>query len=227
MLELQVKVARLARDLKPELKYCFNNNNAGITVANTVSLQNGGVATDGHYVSQYPICAVAEGDDATNRTGRKIKLKSVRFEYLFRQQTNTHQAVKVNVMLVQKLQYSPNSWGTTPTDMQYLLDLNCAGCYSANSARSLEYKKNFRVLGTHVLTVPADNYTTQLRIKSGVHIFKMPHGGVEMQYNSTNAQALQSPGIFVVMFADYGDIATNALTGVQFNYACKSFFTDV
>ena len=68
-LPLAVKVARLARDLKPELKYCFDNNNAGITVANTVSLQNGGVATDGHYVSQYPICAVAEGDDATNRTG--------------------------------------------------------------------------------------------------------------------------------------------------------------
>ena len=112
-------------------------------------------------------------------------------------------------------------------DMQYLLDYNCAGCYSANSARSLEYKKNFRVLGTHLVTVPADNYTTQLRKKSGVQTFKMPCGGIKMQYTSTNAQALQSARIFVVMFADYGDIATGTLTGVQFNYACKSFYKDV
>ena len=133
----------------------------------------------------------------------------------------------MKIMLVQKLQYNANQYGTTPTDMQYLLDLNCTGSYSANSSRSLEYKKNFRVLGTHIVTVPADNYTTQLRIKSGVHTVKMPRGGLDMQYNANLASALQSPGIFVVMFADYGDIATGTLTGVQFNYICKSFFTDV
>ena len=61
----------------------------------------------------------------------------------------------------------------------------------------------------------------------GVRTFKMPRGGLEMQYNSTQAAALQSQVIFVVMVADCGDIATGTLTGVQFNYACKSFFTDV
>ena len=54
----------------------------------------------------------------------------------------------------------------------------------------------------------------------------MPRGGLEMQYNSTQASALQSPAICVVMFADYGDVGAN-LTAVNFNYACKSFFTDV
>ena len=44
-----------------------------------------------------------------------------------------------------------------------------------------------------------------------------------MQYNGTAASAVQSPAIFVVMFPDYGDIASAALTGVQFNYVCKSF----
>ena len=77
---LAVKVARLARELKPEFKYCYDYNNSGVSTANTVGFQNGGVATDGHYVIQYPLCAVSEGDDVTNRTGRKIKLKSVRFE---------------------------------------------------------------------------------------------------------------------------------------------------
>ena len=77
---LAVKVARLARELKPELKYCYDYNNAGVTGSNTVGLQNGGTVTDGHYISQHPICAVSEGDDVTNRTGRKIKIKSVRFE---------------------------------------------------------------------------------------------------------------------------------------------------
>ena len=55
----------------------------------------------------------------------------------------------------------------------------------------------------------------------------MPRGGIGMQYNGTTASARQSPAIFVVMFADYGDIASAALTGVQLNYVCKSFFTDI
>ena len=100
---LAIKVEKFARELKPKLNYCYNYNNAGVTVSNTVGLQNGVLVTDGHYVSQDPICAVSEGDDVTNRTGRKIRIKSVRFEYLFRQQTNTHQAVKVKVMLVQEI----------------------------------------------------------------------------------------------------------------------------
>ena len=52
----------------------------------------------------------------------------------------------------------------------------------------------------------------------------MPCVGIEMQFNTLTSSALQSPGIFVVMFADYGDIASVTLTGVQFNYACKSMF---
>ena len=73
--------SRLAREIKPETKYCYNYNNAGVSASNSVGLKNGGAVTDGHYVSQYPICAVSEGGDVTNRTGRKIKIKSVRLKY--------------------------------------------------------------------------------------------------------------------------------------------------
>ena len=50
----------LSQELKPELNFFYDYNNAGTTTSIAVDLQNGGFVTDGHFVSTYHICTVSE-----------------------------------------------------------------------------------------------------------------------------------------------------------------------
>ena len=55
----------------------------------------------------------------------------------------------------------------------------------------------------------------------------MPRGGVDIQFTGVGANALNDPAIFVIIRASYGDIASAALTGVNFNYLSRCRYTDV
>ena len=74
---LSVKVARLAWDLKPEVKYVqfYNNSNSnGTDISDFVGVLNN--LTNGEpYGLTYPIIALYEGDNYIGRTGRKIRIK--------------------------------------------------------------------------------------------------------------------------------------------------------
>ena len=75
--------------------------------------------------------------------------------YLFclfgRKMTNMHQSITLHFELVQWKQYVPSTLGTPP-----------------------DYLKNWQVLYKKVMTVPADNYTTQLRVKACEFCVVMP-----------------------------------------------------
>ena len=113
-LPLAVKVTRLARDLKPELKAAYFYNNAAqvgaIGSTDSLGIMNG--TNQSYYISNWPICAMIEGDDEANRVGRKIRLKHIDFAFFARQQTNTHQSITIHFELVQWKQYVPSTYGT-------------------------------------------------------------------------------------------------------------------
>ena len=67
------KVARLARDLKPETKLVTFYNNAGVDTKDTLGLFYN-TTTLVYYISNYPLVAVSEGDEQYQRNGGKIRL---------------------------------------------------------------------------------------------------------------------------------------------------------
>ena len=89
---LAVKVARIARDLKPELKCAYFYNNAAQvgTVGSNDSIGISNSASQNYYISNWPIGAMIEGNNEAQRVGRKIRLKHVDFAFFC--QANNQQA---------------------------------------------------------------------------------------------------------------------------------------
>ena len=63
--------------------------------------------------------------------------------------------------LVQWKQYVPATWGSFP-GIQNLYNNNSNNLVSANSFRDPDYLKNWRIIFSKTIVVPADNYTSQL-----------------------------------------------------------------
>ena len=119
-LPLAVKEARLARDLKSKLKMgliCNNTATRGsIGSTDAVAIMNGTYAN--WCSSNYPLGTMIEGDNETERVGRKIRLKHIDFCFFSRQQTTTYQAIMLCFELVQWKLYSSSTYGTSPNIQQ-------------------------------------------------------------------------------------------------------------
>ena len=111
---LAQKVTRLARDLKPETKVTQFYNNAGVDAKDILGLFYK-TTTVNYYVSMYPLIAVAEGDDQSQRSGRKIRLQAVTIKYFIAQQLNNKVASKVMWYTFQAKTYQYSNYGTGPT----------------------------------------------------------------------------------------------------------------
>ena len=225
---LAVKVARLARDLKPEMKMGLVYNNAAQTgtigTQDSVGTMNG--PYNNWYISNWPLGAMVEGDDESQRVGRKIRLKYVDINLYAQQQVNTHQAITLTIALVQYKLYAPANYGTGP-NIGNLYDNDCNGWVSTTSFRDINYQKNWRVLFKKNIVVPADNYTSQLRYKTSQFRAVMPKGGLDILFAGPAANTLSSPAIYIIIRASYGNINPSALTGVNFSYCARIRYTDL
>ena len=225
---LAVKVSRLARDLKPEMKMGLVYNNAAqsgtIGTTDAVGVWNG--VYNNWYISNWPLAAMVEGDDEANRVGRKIRLKYVDFNLFVQQQVNTHQAITLSFELVQYKLYASTNYGTPP-NVGNLYDTDCNGVISTNSFRDINYRKNWRVLFKKTIVVPADNYSSQLRYKSCQFTAVVPKGGLDILFAGKEANTLTSPAIFVIIRSSFGNINPSSLTGVNLSYCARMRYTDV
>lgn len=225
---LAVKVARMARDLKPEVKYNQWYNNSGNTtvgVSDSIGVQYNG-ASGGSYSSTYPIIAAGQGDDFYGRTGRKIRITGGIIKWQFAQQNNTHQAVSVKYWVVIIKTYVPSNWGTAPNIADFLA-ADHSGNYSLMSFRNPDTKKNYEVIKSGYVTVPADNYSGQLRIKSHVTKWRMPRKRAIQEYRGSSGSDMVNPAIFIFAVSNWGDTYSTKLTGLNFVYQARTYFTDI
>jgi hypothetical protein len=227
-LPLAVKVARLARDIRPEMKLGLVYNNAAqagtVGTYDAVGIWN--AAYNNWYISNWPLAAMVEGDDEAQRVGRKIRLKYVDFSFYASQQANSHNAITLSFELVQYKLYAPGNYGTPP-NINNLYDQDSNGAVSTVSFRDIDYRKNWRILYKTMITVPADNYSTQVRYVTKQFRAVMPKGGLDILFAGKEANTLTSPAIFVIIRSSFGNISPSVLTGVNFNYCARIRYTDV
>jgi hypothetical protein len=93
---LTAKINKLARDLKPEVKYIVSVNNAGSGSKDSFGMWNTST-TSGFYTQTYPMNAIPEGDDQGARTGRKIRLLSGTMKGMLFQESPTSGAMHVKI----------------------------------------------------------------------------------------------------------------------------------
>ena len=129
---LSQRVARLARDLKPKTKFVTFYNNAGVDYKDTLGLFYN-TTNIVYYISNYPLIAVAEGDEQYQRNGRKIQLQGVTIKYFIQQQLNCKVSSKVMWYIFQAKQYQATNYGTAPIITNQFLDQDCNGWISSES----------------------------------------------------------------------------------------------
>ena len=154
------KVVHLARELKPETKFVTFYNNAGVEAKDSLGLFYNTTSVT-YYISNYPLMAVAEGDDQFNRNGRKVRLQAVMIKYFIGQQLNNKVASKVKWYLFQAKQYTSANYGNAPTIINTFLDEDCNGWISTESFRNVDNTKQFSVIGSGTIYVPQDSYANQ------------------------------------------------------------------
>jgi len=227
-LPLAVKVARLARDIRPEMKpgLVYNNAAQAGSIGTYDAVGTWNAAYNNWYISNWPLAAMVEGDDEAQRVGRKIRLKYVDFSFYASQQVNSHNAITLSFELVQYKLYAPGNYGTPP-NVNNLYDQDSNGAVSTVSFRDIDYRKNWRVLFRKTITIPADNYSAQLRYKTAQFRAVMPKGGLDILFAGKEANTLTSPAIFIIIRSSFGNINPSVLTGVNFNYCARMRYTDV
>ena len=151
-----------------------------------------------YYCSTYPLIAVAEGDDQSQQTRRKIRLKAVTIKYFFTQQLNNKAGSKVMWYIFQAKQYTQANYGTAPTIHGTFLDVDCNGWISSESFRNIDNSKRFQVLATGVIYIPQDSYAQQNLVKSGTIYAKVKRRMQVQEYTSTGGSSMVNPTIFLL-----------------------------
>ena len=158
------KVARLARDLKPETKLVTFYNNAGVDTKDTLGLFYN-TTTLVYYISNYPLVAVSEGDEQYQRNGHKIRLQGAMIKYFIQQQLNCKVSSKVMWHIFQAKQYQATNYGTAHIITNQFLDQDCNGWISSESFQNVDNSRQFSVLAKGTIYIPQDSYAQQSIIK--------------------------------------------------------------
>ena len=150
--------------------------------------------------------AVAEGDDQSQQTRRKIRLKAVTIKYFFTQQLNNKAGSKVMWYIFQAKQYTQANYGTAPTINGTFLDVDCNGWISSESFRNIDNSKQFQVLAKGVIYIPQDSYAQQNLVKSGTIYAKVKRRMHVQEYTSTGGSSMVNPAMFLLMVTNNGEI---------------------
>ena len=186
--------------------------------------------TSGFYTQTYPMNAIPEGDDQGARTGRKVRLLSGTMKGMLFQETSTSGAVYVKIYVFIWKKYQTSDWGTNPyvNSPSYGLFLEedpISGFPAYNSFRNNDFKKDYAVLKTVNLVLPADNYSGQARRKPFSFSYKIPQKYALNEYKGISNQDLTNPAIHCIAVSNNGLTSNN--TGVDIVFQNRIYFTDL
>lgn len=207
------KIGRIMKDVKylksvlnPEKKlYQYNLTD---TLFGQCNINN-----SAYYVSDItPV--PAQGTTSVTRNGNSIKLHTARIKMQLQSQSGaTGNAIKVRGMVVQVLG-SPYTSASTLVSTMFKPNSFVTGgtIYDYNSDRREDSFKQFRIIRSFNANLPANNHTGQVPIKNvsiGIR-FKNHH----VKFVSDGATNIQDGQIFLIMFADSGNISTTTASSL-------------
>lgn len=182
----------------------------------------------------------AEGLTYSTRNGASIKLHTSFIQLQFTQQTACHSAIRLKIMIVQVLG-SPQTTGTINSQImlpnQWIQNQNSVSVYDYMSLVNPDYRGQYKIIRTKYVSIPADNYSGQVRLKDVKIPIKYNRGkGHHVRY-AGDTTTVANGQLFMLIYADNGNslgsastltgIAnTAASTGLSWNYDIKHYYYD-
>lgn len=193
---LSKRITGLARSLRPELKW-YDVTNTDLAVYTTPGVVQ--------------LTPIVQGDTVNDRTGQKIKLKSIQFKGILRQTTGSDEAILCRIVILH--------------DFDNRADPTWSSVYNADTIYSLRDlnvsdidPKRFRIIYDRVFTLRRNTDEAE-RTRVSFKFYKKLKTDVE--YISGNAGA-GSGGLYLMVLGD-----TAQSTYIDLDYESRVRYTDV
>lgn len=179
----------------------------------------------------------ASGAGYNQRTGSSIKLHASHIDFMFRQMSGAVSPIHIKMLLVQvvgKTQVA-SSFMTRMYELNQFVTLSgVPTIVDYNSQLNPDYFKEYKILRTKRFTLPLDQITGQVQIKSFKMGIKYKNKHIRFDKDTITVTDGQ---LFLVVLADSGNISSSASTlanipvsaaysGCYMYYDCNHYYYD-
>lgn len=218
-------VARLAKQVrnlaimcKPEKKY--------VDVSQTTIAYLGQydlVGTEGaFYTSLSP--AISGGSNVSSRIGNKCTLVSAYLQIQLRQQSSTQAPVRYRYWIMNRAANTPDDVGSAATFNNYFLTNPFSDVRDYFSNPDMETMRSLKVVAKGNGIVRGDTMGTGSQAMTAF-IKKPLKLNLVQTYDNASATTPNDNKLYLFVQCDNGTIANN--TGLQMEYTCRFWYTDV
>lgn len=236
----RVNLTKIARDVMT-LKSVINSEKKEFTFEVTTNSvgqlgsSGTGVTTDDGWMIQDSTPIPASGAGFNQRTGRSIKLHSMRISGQYRKLANAGQQISLNFYVI-KVVGEPRTLDTSLVND--FLEVNpLTGLTDNNSPRNPQSMRDFKIYARKRLYLPADRYFsegTPDSVKSFTLNIRLNH---HIKFNA-DTTGVESGQMFVLVTASSGNVSSTAgasdpelstvtaFTGANISYYTKVWYYD-
>lgn len=174
------------------------------------------------------------------RSGSSIKLHSSYLQLQFIQQSAAHSAVRGKIYIVQ-VKGAPQTSSNVATQYlnsnRWIYQQNTVDIFDYNSPLNPDYRGQYRLLRCKKFFIPADNYSSQTRIKDVIIPMKYNRGkGHHIRYNLDTTTVSDGQIVMFIVLDNGNSLGSNstltgipntlANTGLSWNYDFRHFYFD-
>jgi len=173
-----------------------------------------------------------QGVGQSMRTGNEIKLVSMCFKGQIKQQVDCRHPGRLKIIFFKPV--GPNVSTSAITNGQFLTNNPLTTVIDYGSTRNVDFFKNYTVMKTLYVNIPADNTSNETMLKDVSFITKLSH---HLKWDADSNSTISNGQIYMLVLADSGNrnVATASTldvpikvvsTGYNMQYYTKFYYVD-